>query len=679
MYQTGDSTTIDMNSHSFFRALRHGEPAGRRDTTPDEDWVRHRRRHGLPLAPRPSESGSYNPRMPGQRPATSLATIAFVLATLPAFSQQAAPPAAEFVAALGRFSLALEGVSGTEGAAMLSALDAMQAALARWDAMIETYEAGLAAEIGGARPPLAARMHLAMGGVYLDRGRIADAVRELDAARTSDPSRADIQTLLGYAYSQGEGNPAAATEAFSRAAALTPEDPVRAYVLARHLAALGRLEESSRVLRTVAAAAPPGADGGPPPFVRLGLVPEAAGVDPFFPPAVYAEGFAHLQRGEYARAIAAFRAAAAADPMLSAEGAPYREALRRSAEAYRDGRFGDELDGLTAAVALAPRDERARLARVQALLEGGDLDAAQRALGETLAIVPEAGRAHYMLARLHQRRNEHADAIREFEAALARNPLVGRNGIYQTLGVLHAARQDLAAAVAAYSTRIDLHPNDAAAHYDLGDIYLRQGRDLEALAEFSVSRLLAPGEPKVHVALAQTHLRRAEYQQAADAARRALELQPDHHEARYVLGTALVRAGRVAEGRVELEAYRRREDALDEERRRSFELEGFRRQAALAAAAGKHAEAVALLRQAVALEASHVSHLELGLALLDAGEPAEAVEHLNAASRFEASYEIHRYLAAAYRALGRIADSEREQAAYLERRREAVRRQGGRR
>jgi tetratricopeptide (TPR) repeat protein len=105
-----------------------------------------------------------------------------------------------------------------------------------------------------------------------------------------------------------------------------------------------------------------------------------------------------------------------------------------------------------------------------------------------------------------------------------------------------------------------------------------------------------------------------------------------------------------------------------------FEVQGLRRDATLSAEDGDPARTVALLRKALALETSDTSHLELGLALLDADQPAEAIEHFNAAARLNAPYHVHQYLAEAYKALGRLDDSRREQASYERIHREALRR-----
>jgi tetratricopeptide (TPR) repeat protein len=104
-----------------------------------------------------------------------------------------------------------------------------------------------------------------------------------------------------------------------------------------------------------------------------------------------------------------------------------------------------------------------------------------------------------------------------------------------------------------------------------------------------------------------------------------------------------------------------------------LEVQGLRRDAAISAADGDTARAASLLRRVLALDPSATSHLELGVALLDDGAVAEAVEHFNTALRLRGPYLVHRYLGEAYQALGRIADSQREQATFERLHREALR------
>jgi tetratricopeptide (TPR) repeat protein len=441
----------------------------------------------------------------------------------------------------------------------------------------------------------------------------------------------------------------------------------------------------------------------------------------------YAEGFALLGRGEYERGVAALTEASAGDPLVAdagsldvargrpldvARGRPHREAMARAAAAFRDGAVEAAVTALTAAialapdraephrilghvyaadrqdeaaieafrqaVALAPGDERARLGLADALVASGRVAAARDALHETLTVLPASGRARYALARAYQRESLFEEALRELDAAVRFQPLLGLNGLFGTIGSLHVARLDLDAAITAYGARVDLHPNDADAHYDLGDVYLRQGRHDEARAELTLVLLLDPWHADAAASLAQTHLRRQDYAAAADAARRALELDPEDSEARYVLGTSLIRLGRVEDGQRELETLRRQQAEVAAARAHILEVEGLRRDAAVAIADGTFVEAVALRRKVLALDPSAFSHLELGLALLDAGQPEEAIERLHTAARMDGPFEVHRYLAEAYAAAGRQAESDRERATYERRKQEALRGRGGR-
>ena len=641
--------------------------------------------------------------------------VAMALATAPEFAQP--DPKVEFTDALGRFSLALDGEYGDEGTRIKSRLDAMSRALAQWDRTIRSYETGMAAEITGAAPPLAARMHLALGGAYLDRGRVDDAVRELTAADRLDATRPDILTLLGLAYSQRPNDSSRATDAFRRASALDPRDPVRAYRLARHLVTVGETEEAGKVLARFrdnrAAQAEANGTTNSSPFISLGLVPESVGVEPFFAPALYAEGFSLLQQGNYEQALTAFRNAASHDP-LCAEPGVETGALLRAATAFRDGSLktaaqhlkvaleltpesadahrmlgtvyvADELydEGiaeLEAAVHLRPSDERARLALAAAFSTIGQNAEAVRTLRETIAALPASGQARYELGLAYRRQGLVAEALDAFQDALTFKPLIGVNSVLETLGSLRRSQQDFDGAIAAFAARVALVPNDADAHQDLGDMFLRQERHNEALAEFEVALMLAPGRAQSHAAIAQVHLREGRYAEAADAARRTLVLDPAHKEARYVLATTLMRLGKTDEGKRELETFQRLQAEAMADRSRRLEVSGLSRDAAVSSANGDFPKAIELLRKAVLAQPDSAGlQTDLGVALIKAGQPAEAVEHFKQAVTLKAHVDVHAYLAEAYASLGRDEDAQRERSLHAQLRQEALRKKGAER
>ena len=162
--------------------------------------------------------------------------LVLILLAVPEVRSQAADPKTDFVQSLARFSLALEGAHGDEGSTIRSSLDSMNQELERWDTGIRTYETAMASEVIGAEPQVAARMHAALGGIYLDRSRVADALREFVTATELDPGRAEVFALQGLACSHPLVNdPAAATQAFREASALDPRGRVDASILGRHL------------------------------------------------------------------------------------------------------------------------------------------------------------------------------------------------------------------------------------------------------------------------------------------------------------------------------------------------------------------------------------------------------------------------------------------------------------
>ena len=638
--------------------------------------------------------------------------LAAMLAALPAppvLSGQAADPRAAFLDALGQFSLALDGTFGDEGPRLSASLDAMADALSRWDAFIQSRERAMAAEIGSADATLASRMQLALGGLYLDRLRVDDALEQLSMARTSDSSRSEVPLLHGLAHAQLTGNNAAAIAALRAAHALDPEDPARSYLLARQLLAAGD-EAGADLLPRVQHGLRRGVTGeASAPFIRLDLVRETSGVDPFFPPLAYAEGFAAIRRGDLTKAITALRDSMQRDPLVTPASAT--DPLVRSAAAFREGRVDDARKSVESVVAqspdrtearrmlamieladgettrgigrlkdvirLRPDDERARLALANALVESEQIEEAEQALLDTIRALPASGRAHYLLGLTYQRQGKRQEALSELQAALSLNPLLGVNTLYRMIGTLHQDEQDLEAAARAFLARAELVPNDGAAHRDLGHVYFLQGDDVQSRAEFEVSLLIDPSDVEAYTSLGQLHLRAGRHSEAAELSRTALELDAAHREARYVHATALIRMGNNEEGAAEMQVFQRLQAQDAQARARTFELGRLRREAAVSRAAGDRENAVALLRRALVYEpTSAASHLDLGIMLLEAGQSAEAIERLNTAVALNAALDVHRHLAKAYAAQGQTEESRKEQALYERLRRESIGRTG---
>src|SRR5207237_821823 len=139
------------------------------------------------------------------------------------------------------------------------------------------------------------------------------------------------------------------------------------------------------------------------------------------------------------------------------------------------------------------------------------------------------------------------------------------------------------AAEQALQATIQRIPLSGRAHYLLARLYQRENRGDDAVREFQRATAFHPllGANGIYQALG------------------AVALGPAHRQARYALGTALVRLGQIDDGQRELAEFERlqREDATARER--ELELGGLRREATVSSSAGDHQKAVALLRRAL--------------------------------------------------------------------------------
>lgn len=604
---------------------------------------------------------------------------------------RAAPPAYQsekgrFQQALVQFMAASAGTYGDEGGQLRASVDAMQDALDRWDTAIERYRrtlAGQAAQAGA---------HTALAGVYLDRGRITDALPELTAAIALEPTRPELQFFRGIAAGT-LGRSAEAAESFGRAADLDAGAPVPLYELSRHLRILGRDTDAAAVERRFRTAARNRLSTRSPAEPFTGLTLQLPTARPMFFLARYQEAGALLRRGAYAEAVHAFRRAVDTDPLVAAAGATASRARDASA-LLRSGSLRSAIDLLTAIVSAAPadaegerllgiaewadehfeesaahlrkavegnpRDERARLALADVLTTAGRLDEAERVLRDIVDVFPASGLGWYRLGRLYHTREQYPQAVAALERAAAQETLGGLDAVYQVIGLVQTLQQNGVDAVAAHRRRAAVNPNDPGAHRALGDALRDVDRDEEAATEYLAALLVDPADAPALTALASIDLQRQRYEDAIAVAGRAVRLNAENKEAQYTLAMALVRVGRSEEGAAALRAFQRLQEAEMARDRRVYALNAFRRSASLALQSGNAAEAVARLQDAVELAPNDASvHVDLGAALLKARRAQDAVAHFQRALELDRAADVTQSLAEAYGALGKVEERQR--------------------
>jgi len=189
-------------------------------------------------------------------------------------------------------------------------------------------------------------------------------------------------------------------------------------------------------------------------------------------------------------------------------------------------------------------------------------------------------------------------------------------------------------AIAYLEAVLRLQPGLAAAHNNLGNVFIMQRKLPEAAASFQEAARLQP-----NFAVAQNNLGSAlnELGRPAEAVaslQQALRIKPDYAEAHQNLGLAWQAQGKLAEAEASFQqAARLRPD----DSQTHFQL------GIALAKQGKHAEAAASFQQVVRQKPDHVeAHVQLGLALKEQGKLVEAVASYHQALRLKPDHaEAH--------------------------------------
>ena len=439
-----------------------------------------------------------------------------------------------FLEGVADFVNAANGLSGDEGPALTAAIDAMARGLAQWDTAVAKVEAGLAADIGAAPPPIAARMRATLGAVYLERGRLDAALQQFDEALRLDPQVSDVPLLRGLAFER-MNQPDKAVAAFRAAVQQEPGNVTKAYLFLRASSTKTDVDGKSAAMRTLVDAVGGGAAAERPQFVVLDFLEEAPVSAPVFVPAVFNDAAALLMRANYGEAVGSLQKSAIASSVA------------------------------------ALRDERSRPAAADARMTSGDPAGARAALDDAARAFPKSGMAHWRLGRLQLALGDEAGALRSFETAVTLPSLGGTAHLYAAIGRIRHNQLDLDGAVSAYSRRVGLASNDAAAHLDLADVYRAQDRLDEALAEYSIASVLDPASVRALASAAQVHSSAGRDDVAVKLLRKAVALDPAHLESRYALSRALLRLGSTEEARRELQVFEQLQQKAMQDERRRFE------------------------------------------------------------------------------------------------------------
>ena len=445
--------------------------------------------------------------------------VALVLVALLAIPAPAAAQRDRFYSAVVAFYRSLGALYGDEGPQVLAHLATMTTALARWDRDILDAERELRLRLqtaGDSQTQL--EIHTTLASLYIERGRLSDARREIDETIRIDPARAGLHRLRGLVL-QMEARDGDAAAEFRAAWLLDPGDPQNAYRAIAYKAAATTTAETERARETLTnlegALIARDRPAAPAPFTNLSAINDEAGGGTAFVPAAYATGFSSILRGELDRGVDELRAATVSDPLVHdpaaradamaggiaalrrGEVAPAIERLETavaqapdSSEAHRvlataysiAGDIGRSVLHLHEAVRLQPRDERSRLALAQVLIAVDRSAEAQDELRSGVAALPDAAALRWRLSLVSQAHREEEDRalIRMADLLVL---LVGKGDLDRELAGLAHLQRDDGTATALLERAVRITPNNATAHKALGRAYVDSGRETEGYAE----------------------------------------------------------------------------------------------------------------------------------------------------------------------------------------------------
>ena len=131
---------------------------------------------------------------------------------------------------------------------------------------------------------------------------------------------------------------------------------------------------------------------------------------------------------------------------------------------------------------------------------------------------------------------------------------------YTTLGRVRLARKEYDLAIAALQQALELNPSLAVAHCALGDSFAYEGRLDESIAQFEIAMRLSPHDPwrwAFYSYRSLAHLFRGDFADAADWARKSVQIPNAQYWARAHLVAALGHLGDAQQAEVAVKALLR--------------------------------------------------------------------------------------------------------------------------
>src|SRR5215510_15487384 len=150
--------------------------------------------------------------------------------------------------------------------------------------------------------------------------------------------------------------------------------------------------------------------------------------------------------------------------------------------------------------------------------------------------------------------DQDSEAVQSFAEAVRLDPELAEAHFrlalgYESLGKQEEAEKEYKKAVETYKKYLAENPDDAEAHYALGQTYAGLGQFSEAIREYREATKRKEDDPVMFYDLGVAHTKLAQYDAAAAAFSKSLEIDPDYYRAQDGLDEAREGIKRIKVGR----------------------------------------------------------------------------------------------------------------------------------
>jgi len=167
------------------------------------------------------------------------------------------------------------------------------------------------------------------------------------------------------------------------------------------------------------------------------------------------------------------------------------------------------------------------------------------------------------------RNDQDDEAVKSFAEAVRLDPELAEAHFrlalgYESLGKREEAEGEYKKAVEAYKKYLEQNPDDAEAHYALGQTYAGLDRYSDAIREYREATKRKEDDPDMFYDLGVAHTKLAQYDAAAAAFSKSLEIDPEYYRAQDGLDEAKEGIKRIKAGKKHQEELlkKQKEDEL---------------------------------------------------------------------------------------------------------------------